>query len=77
MKTMTAREFFQSPGRMKRLPPGQSVLVTDEGKPSLLVTKAGARPVWTLEMLEREALEICPDERPKFNFTEWRRRNKK
>jgi hypothetical protein len=77
MKTMTAREFFQSPGRMKRLPPGQSVLVTDKGRPSLVVTKAGTRPVKTLEMLEREAREICPEERPKVNFTEWRRRHKK
>lgn len=69
MKTLTTREFFHSPGLMKALRPGQSVLVTDKGKPALTVTKAGGRPRKTRADLEREALEICPEARPKVNFT--------
>lgn len=70
MKTMTTREFFHSPALAKSLRPGQSMVVTDNGKPSLTVTKAGKRPHRTREDLEREALEICPGDRPKVNFTE-------
>ena len=57
MKTMTTREFFHTPGLIKTLRPGQSVVVTDNGKPSLVVTKPGRRPRKTLADLEREALD--------------------
>jgi antitoxin (DNA-binding transcriptional repressor) of toxin-antitoxin stability system len=69
MKTLTTREFFHSPGLVKSLRPGQSVVVTDSGKPSLTVTKAGQRPRKTRADLEREAKEICPEASPKVNFT--------
>lgn len=71
MKTLTTREFFHSPGLAKSLKPGQSFIVTDNGKPSLIVTKAGKRPRKTREDLNREAREICPDDKPKTNFTKW------
>jgi hypothetical protein len=71
MKTLTTREFYHSPGLAKSLKPGQSFIVTDNGKPSLIVTKAGKRPRKTREDLDREAQEICPDEKPKVNFTKW------
>jgi hypothetical protein len=70
MKTLTTREFFHSPGLVKSLRPGQSMIVTDNGKASLTVTKAGSRPRRTREDLEREAREICPKPGPKVNFTE-------
>lgn len=70
MKTMTTREFFHSPGIVKALRSGQSVIVTDNGKPALVVTKSGQRPRRSRVDLERENLEIFPDERPKWNLTE-------
>ena len=69
MKMLTTREFFHSPGLMKSLQSGQSVVVTDQGKPSLIVTKAGRRPRRTRAQLEREAREICPEANPKVDFT--------
>ncbi len=71
MKTLTMREFFHSPGLARSLKPGQSFLVTDNGKPSLIVTKAGKRPRKTREDLEREAGQICPTDQPTVNFTKW------
>ena len=70
MKTLTTREFFHSPGIVKALRSGQSVFVTDNGKPALMVTKAGKRPRKTRADLDREAREICPVPRPKVDFTE-------
>jgi antitoxin (DNA-binding transcriptional repressor) of toxin-antitoxin stability system len=69
MKTLTTREFFHSPGLMKSLQSGQSVVVTDHGKSALLVTKAARRPRRKRIQLEREALEICPEPNSKVNFT--------
>ncbi len=69
MKTLTTREFFHSPGIVKAMRAGQSLIVTDNGNPALVVTKAGQRPRRTREDLEREAREICPEAVPKVNFT--------
>jgi antitoxin (DNA-binding transcriptional repressor) of toxin-antitoxin stability system len=69
MKTLTTREFFHSPGLVKGLRAGQSIIVTDNGQPALIVTKAGQRPRRTRAELERQAQEICPNESPKVNFT--------
>ncbi|MBE0541533.1 MAG: hypothetical protein IH623_09120 [Verrucomicrobia bacterium] len=71
MKTLTTREFFESPSIVERLALGETVEVTDDGKTSLLVTKRVKPPRKTREQLEREAREICPNPRPhKVNFTE-------
>jgi hypothetical protein len=70
MKTMTTREFFHSPVIVKALRSGQSVVVTDNGKPSLIVTKAGKRPRRSRADLRRENREIFPHERPKGNLTQ-------
>ncbi len=69
MKTLTTREFFHSPGIVKSLRAGQSVIVTDNGKPALVVTKAGKRPRRSRADLEREARAICAANHPKVNFT--------
>lgn len=69
MKTLTTREFFHSPAIVKALRSGQSIVVTDNGKPALVVTKAGKRPRKTRADLECEAREICPAAKPKVNFT--------
>ena len=69
MKTLTTREFFDSPELVKSLRPGSSLVVTDKGKPAFVVTKAGQRPVKTAEDLRREARETFPGDRPKVNFT--------
>jgi antitoxin (DNA-binding transcriptional repressor) of toxin-antitoxin stability system len=69
MKTLTTREFFHSPGIVKALRSGQSIVVTDNGKPALVVTKPGKRPRKSRADLEREAREICPKGLPKVNFT--------
>jgi len=69
VKTLTTREFFHAPGLIKALRPGQTVVVTDNGKPAVTVTKAGQRPRRSREELERENREICPAATPKVNFT--------
>src|SRR6266851_1146553 len=69
MKTLTTREFFHSPGLVKALRSGHSILVTENGKPALVVTKVGKRPRRTRAQLEREAKEICPEPTPKVDFT--------
>jgi antitoxin (DNA-binding transcriptional repressor) of toxin-antitoxin stability system len=69
MKTLTVGEFFRSPGIIKTLRPGQSVVVTEDGRPALTVTKAGQRPRKTRADLEREAREICQRKGPKLNLT--------
>jgi antitoxin (DNA-binding transcriptional repressor) of toxin-antitoxin stability system len=69
VKTLTTREFFHSPGLIKALRPGQSILVTDNGKPALTVIKAGERPKKTRADLEREAVEISPAATPKVDFS--------
>ena len=69
MKTLTTRELFHSPELVKSLRPGSSLVVTDNGKPAFVVTKAGQRPVKTVEDLHREARKIFPGDRPKVNFT--------
>ena len=69
MKAVTTRECFHSPGLTKSLRPGQTFVVTDNGKPSFTVTKAGQRPRRTREDLERAACEICPEGRPRVSFT--------
>lgn len=69
MKTLTTREFFRSPGLVKALRPGQSIVVTDNGKPALTVTKAGERPRRSRAQLERENRDICPAATPKVDFT--------
>ena len=69
MKTLTTREFFHSPGLVKALRSGQSIVVTDNGKPALIVTKPGKRPRRSRADLEREAREISPQAKPKVNFT--------
>ena len=62
---------------VKGLRPGQSVVVTDNGKPALTVTKMGKRPKKKRADLEREAREIFPDDRAKVNFTAMLRQLKK
>ena len=55
MKTLTMREFFDSPATAKSLQPGQSLVVTSNGRPELIVTKALKRPKKTAVKLRREA----------------------
>ncbi len=69
MRTLTTREFYHAPGLLKALRPGESVLVTDKGKPALTVTKVGERAVKTADDLRREAEELFPQNRPKVNLT--------
>ena len=77
MKTLTTREFFHSPGLVKSLRSGQSILVTDSGKPAFKVTKTGERRIKTADDLRREAREIFPEDRPKVNFTAIMKKMKK
>ena len=69
MKTITSREFFHTPDLVKSLRPGQALIVTDQGKISFTVRKAGDRPRRTRQELEEEARKISPTDRPKVNFT--------
>ena len=58
VKTLTIREFFHSPTLIKALHPGQSLVVTADGKPNLIVTKAGGRPRKSAEELRLEARRL-------------------
>jgi hypothetical protein len=69
MKTVTTREFFHAPALVKSLRPGQSLIVTDSGNPSFVVTKAGKRRVKSAEDMEQEAKQLFPGPRPRMNFT--------
>jgi hypothetical protein len=69
MKTITTREFFHSPGLTKSLHPGQSLVVTDKGKASLLVTKAGKRPRRTRANLEALARKVSSRAKPQVDLT--------
>jgi hypothetical protein len=69
VKTITTREFFNAPRLVKALQPGQSMVVTDKGIPSFIVTKAGKRPRKTRADLEREAAEVSSRKGAKVNFT--------
>ena len=55
MKTLTMREFFHSPALVRSLHPGRTLVVTANGKPDLIVTKAGRRPRKSAMDLRREA----------------------
>jgi hypothetical protein len=59
------REFFHSPSLVKTLSPGQSLLVTSNGKPDLIVTKAEPRPKKTAEQWQQEAAELLSRRRRK------------
>lgn len=69
MKTITSREFYHTPALVNALPPGKSLVVSDNGKPKFIVTKAGKRPRRTAADLEREARDIFPGERPQVDLT--------
>ena len=58
MKKMSSRKFFHHPTAVKELAPGQAVTVTQNGKPSFTVIKAGGRPRKTKADLDREARRI-------------------
>ena len=58
VKTITTREFFHSPLSVKALHPGQSLAVTDNGKPSFVVTKAGKRPKRSIDDLKKDAVAV-------------------
>ena len=69
MRILTSREFYHSPALTRSLPPGEFVIVADNGQPAFMVTKAITRPRKTRKDLEREAREVCTRARPKVNFT--------
>ena len=58
MKTLTIEKFLHSPSLAQTLQPGQSLLVTANGKPELIVTKTRKRPRKTAAELRREAREL-------------------
>lgn len=69
VKTLTTREFYHSPGILKSVRPGQSLLVTDHGEPAFTVTKAGSRPRRTAEQLLRRSREVIRGDRPVTDYT--------
>ncbi len=58
MKTLTIEKFLHSPDLAQSLLPGQSLLVTANGKPELIVTKTRKRPKTTAADMRREAREL-------------------
>jgi antitoxin (DNA-binding transcriptional repressor) of toxin-antitoxin stability system len=70
MKTATTREFYHTPALVRSLRAGQSLIVTDKGAPSFVVTKAGKRPRKTAADIERENRQLFPHDRPKVNTLE-------
>lgn len=66
MKTMTIRKFFRCPSFIKALRSGQSVLVTENGKPALVVTKLRKRRRKNREQIKSEARALCALAVPKL-----------
>jgi hypothetical protein len=58
VKTLTMEKFLHAPTVAQSLLPGQSLLVTEGGKPELIVIKARKRPRKTAAELRREAREL-------------------
>lgn len=58
MKTLSMREFFHSPALVRSLQPGQSMVVTSQGKPDLIVTKAAPRPRKSAKQWQDEARRL-------------------
>jgi antitoxin (DNA-binding transcriptional repressor) of toxin-antitoxin stability system len=55
MKTVTVREFYHNAGIVDGLAEGKQLLVTANGKPKFLVSKA-ARPRMTRKLAEERAI---------------------
>ncbi len=55
MKTVTAREFYHSPGLIDGLAEGKQLLVTASGKPKFVVTRS-RRPKMTRRLAEVRAV---------------------
>ncbi len=77
MKTVTTREFYHTPALVRGLRGGQSMLVTDNGTPAFVVTKAGKRSIKMADDLAREAAQICLPGRPKVDLTALMKKLKK
>jgi hypothetical protein len=58
VKTLTIEKFLLLPNLAQSLQPGQSLLVTADGKPEFIVTKTRKRPHKTAAELRREAREL-------------------
>lgn len=58
VKTLTLREFYHSPSLAKSLHPGQSLIVTSQGKTELIVTKASPRPQKSAKQWQDEARKL-------------------
>jgi hypothetical protein len=58
VKTITTREFFRSMTTVEMLHPGQSLAVTQKGKPLFTVTRVGKPPRLTREDLDRRAVRL-------------------
>ncbi len=58
VKTITTREFFRSVTTVEMLNPGQSLAVTQRGKPFFTVTRVGKRPRLSREDLDRRAVKL-------------------
>jgi hypothetical protein len=63
MKTLTLREFFHSPSLVRSLHPGQALVVTSQGKPDFIVTKAIERPRKTAKQWQAEARKLLDPKR--------------
>jgi len=72
MKTITAKEFFHTPSMLRRSYPGQTLVVTDNGKPSVTVSKVGRRPRLSRAELAKRAIDTKSGK--KFDFVAARRK---
>jgi len=58
VKTVSATEFFEAPGVVKVLTPGQKLAVTENGATAFTVIKAGARPRRSRTELETRSRKV-------------------
>jgi hypothetical protein len=66
MKTVTKQQFYRKPTLTSKLKAGQELVVTLNGEPDFVVTKATPRRKTTAQLIH-EAEEISPGSRSKVD----------
>jgi hypothetical protein len=73
VKSVTKRQFLHQPSLTRNLGEGECLVVTSNGSPEFMVTKAGPRRFLSVRQLESEARRIFPKPGSKVDGVEFLR----